>query len=286
MNSWLAYCSVSNVRIYNQTKEFMMANLIKKSIVAGLLLGTSSMASAATTSAGGIEWDTIDIGGVQGTTASIQFQQWFSDGSYGLGTDGQETITSTSKESVGLGSGGFLTGVGVFTGFSDGRNAFSPTFCQNGPGQCELTIAFGGLLAIGTNEFDSSNAWLNVYYDDTPDFGFSTNANSHEDFAEAQDGTLWASFEFSSFDFDGNGFESGSTDAYLNIVDGLTDVIDVFETGTLRDIFFTASAQFNGDQYTNNSTGKTTTVSAPATLGLFGLALLGLGAASRKRTAE
>ncbi|KTF06499.1 secreted protein, partial [marine sediment metagenome] len=32
-----------------------MANLIKKSIVAGLLLGTSSMASAATTSAGGIE---------------------------------------------------------------------------------------------------------------------------------------------------------------------------------------------------------------------------------------
>ena len=109
---------------------------------------------------------------------------------------------------------------------------------------------------------------------------------SHEDFAEAQDGTLWASFEFSSFDFDGNGFESGSTDAYLNIVDGLTDVIDVFETGTLRDIFFTASAQFNGDQYTNNSTGEITTVSAPATLGLFGLALLGLGAASRKRTAE
>ena len=63
-----------------------MANLIKKSIVAGILLGTSSMASAATLNAGGIEWDTIDIGGVQGTAGTIQFQQWFSDGSYGVGS--------------------------------------------------------------------------------------------------------------------------------------------------------------------------------------------------------
>jgi hypothetical protein len=263
-----------------------MANFIKKSIVAGMLLGTSSLASAATVSAGGIEWDTIPIGGSQGTTASFQFQQWFSDGSYGVGADSQNVITATSKESVGLGSGGFLTGVGVFTGFSDGRNAFSPTFCQNGPGQCELTIEFGGLEAFGLNSFDFSDAWLNVYYDDTPDFGFSTNQNSHEDFADAHDGTLWASFEFSSFSFDGNGFESGNSEAYLNIVDGLADVIDIFDTGTLSDIFFTASAQFNSDDYTNNSTGEITTVSTPATLGLFGLALFGLGAVSRKRTSK
>ncbi|KHT49759.1 hypothetical protein RJ43_15955 [Alteromonas macleodii] len=263
-----------------------MANLIRKSIVAGLLLGTSSMASAATLSAGGVEWDTVNIAGVQGTTASIQFQQWFSNGSYSTGVDGQDTITASSKEALALGAGGFLTGVGVFTGFSDGRNAFSPTFCVNGPGQCELTIAFGGLLAVGTNDFDASNAWLNVYYDDTPDFGFSTTSNSHEKYAEAQNGTLWASFDFSQFSFDGNGFASGSTEAFLNIVGGLADVIEVFDNGTLNDIFFTASAQFNGDRYTNNSTGEITSVSTPATLGLFGLALFGLGVASRKRIAK
>jgi hypothetical protein len=255
-----------------------MANFITKSIAAGILLGTSGFATAATVSAGGIEWDTVAIGGTQGTTATFQFQQWFSDGTYGVGADGQDVITASSKEAFALGSGGFLTGVGVFTGFSDGRNAFSPTFCQNGPGQCELTIEFGGLQAVGVNDFDSSNAWLNVYYDDSPDFGFSTNANSHEDFADAQDGTLWAAFEFSTFDFDGNGFESGNSEAFLNIVGGLADVIDIFDTGTLNDIFFTASAQFNGDRYTNNSTGEITTVSTPATLGLFGLALFGLAA--------
>ena len=263
-----------------------MANLIKKSIVAGILLGTSSMASAATLNAGGIEWDTIDIGGVQGTAGTIQFQQWFSDGSYGVGSDGQEIITETSNDALALGAGGFLTGIGKIESLSDGRNPIRPTFCLNGPDACELTLEFGGLLAVGTNEFDFSNAWLNIYYDDTPDFDYAISSTSYQRFAQAQDGDLWASFEFSSFVFDGNGFESGDSEIYLNIVGGTPDVVDIFDSGTLRDIFLTSSAQFNNDVYTNGSTGEFTTVSTPATLGLFGLALFGLGVASRKRIAK
>jgi len=263
-----------------------MANLIKKSIVAGILLGTSSMASAATLNAGGVEWDTIDIGGVPGTAGTIQFQQWFSDGSYGVGSDGQATITETSNDALALGAGGFLSGVGKIETLSDGRNPFAPSFCVGGSNACELTVAFGGLLAVGTNEFDFSNAWLNIYFDDTPDFGFAVSSTSYEDFAEAQDGDLWASFEFSAFNFDGNGFESGDVEAYINIVGGNPDVVDIFDSGTLRDIFLTSSAQFNQDVYTNGSTGEFTTVSTPATLGLFGLALFGLGVASRKRIAK
>lgn len=270
----------------NNQRNLKMANLIRKSIVAGLLLGTSSMASAATLSAGGVEWDTIDINGVQGTAGTIQFQQWFSDGSYGVGSEGQATITETSNDGIALGAGGFLSGVGRIESLSDGRNFFDPTFCQNGPNTCELTVAFGGLLAVGTNDFDASNAWLNIYFDDTPDFGLSVNSTSYTKFAEAQDGNLWASFEFSSFEFDGNGFESGDVEAYLNVVGGNSDVMDIFDSGTLRDIFLTASAQFNNDVYTNGSTGEFTTVSTPATLGLFGLALFGLGVASRKRIAK
>ena len=263
-----------------------MAKLIGKSIIAGVLLSAGSMASAATLSAGGVEWDTTAINGVQGTSGTIQFQQWFSDGTYDVGADGQVIITETSNDAIALGAGGFLTGVGVVNSLSDGRNFFNPSFCQSGPATCELTVAFGGLLAVGVNEFDASNAWLNIYFDDTPDFGISVGSSAYENFEEAQDGNLWASFEFSSFNFDGNGFQSGDVEAYLDIVGGDSDVMDIFDTGSVRDIFLTASSQFNNDVYTNGSTGEFTTVSTPATLGLFGLALFGLGAALRRRTAK
>jgi len=286
LNCWPGYCFSLRVRIKNKQRNLKMAKLIGKSIIAGVLLSAGSMASAATLSAGGVEWDTTAINGVQGTSGTIQFQQWFSDGTYDVGADGQVIITETSNDAIALGAGGFLTGVGVVNSLSDGRNFFNPSFCQSGPATCELTVAFGGLLAVGVNEFDASNAWLNIYFDDTPDFGISVGSSAYENFEEAQDGNLWASFEFSSFNFDGNGFQSGDVEAYLDIVGGDSDVMDIFDTGSVRDIFLTASSQFNNDVYTNGSTGEFTTVSTPATLGLFGLALFGLGAASRRRTAK
>lgn len=206
-----------------------------------------------------------------------------------MGADGQSIVTASSNSSVGVGPGGYLTGVGLFTGLSDGRGKDSPSFCADGDNTCELTIAFGGLLSLPDGSFDSSNGWLNVYFDDSPDFG-RRNSTSYERFDEAQDGDLWASFDISGFSyipFDvANPFDRGGSDVFLNIVDGNADVIDIFDNGSLRDIFFTASAQFRGDEYSNVGTGEITTVSTPATLGLFGLALFGLGAVSRKRTSK
>jgi len=266
-----------------------MANFIKKSIVAGVLVSASSVVSAATLTAGGIEWDTVPINGAQGTTGTVDFQQWFSDGSYGVGADGQSTVTASSNGSVGVGPGGYLTGVGLFSGLSDGRGKDDPSFCVDGDDSCELTFAFGGLLSLPDGSFDSSNAWLNVYFDNSPDFG-RRNSLSYQKYGEAQDGDLWASFDITGFSYipfdPANPFDRGGSDVFLNIVGGNSDVIDIFDNGSLLDIFFTASAQFRGAEYSAVGTGEISTVSTPATLGLFGLALFGLGVASRKRIAK
>lgn len=52
---------------------------------------------------------------------------------------------------------------------------------------------------------------------------------------------LWVSFDFFLFEFDGNGFEFGDVEVYLNIVGGNSDVMDIFDGGMFCDIFLIVS---------------------------------------------
>lgn len=251
-------------------------------------------ANAATVSESGITWDTINQGGLEGIAAGFDFQQWYSNGDYGL-ANGVPVITASSSDDLGLGTG-VLTGVGKFTLLSDAReqgpfpfDATGKTFCTDGPGKCELTFSFGGLVPLSISEFDFSNAWLNVYYDsetlDATLFG-AVGTTAHDRYDLAQDGRLWASFSFDNFIFTSlsGDFTDGQVYAELSITGGdAFDALNYAEGGP--DIEFTSASQFE-NQNTNYSTtgdGNITSVSAPSTVAFFGLALIGLGAVSRRK---
>jgi len=238
----------------------------------------------------GITWDSTEQGGL---SASVQFQQWYSNGNYGV-SNGVPIITSSSSQDLAVGSG-VLTGIGKFTLFSDGR-AQGPfgfgggtSFCTAGPGACELTFAFGGLVPLSLDEFDSSNAWLNVYYDDASldGTGFGDiSSTSNTRFSEAQDGNLWASFSFDNFVFESlsGDFTDGEGYAELSVTGGLAFETLNFAEGS-PDFQFVTASQFenNSNNYSTTGDGNITSVSAPSTVAFFGLALMGLGAVSRRK---
>lgn len=259
----------------------------KISVVASALAFSTAItnAHAGTVQAGGIQWDEVSIGGIPGFTAGFDFQQWFSNGDYGIGSDGQNIITASSANAIPIGVGGFLTGVGTFTNFSNGRNEggmFSNSFCVDGAQACELTFSFGGLEVTSPTSFDFSDAWLNVYFQNPPNYGWTVNNSAYQDLSRIQDGDLWASFVFDRFEFDGD-LQSGSSVAALSVVDGMQSVLDAVDVndGT-SDIFFTAEAQFIGSDYSQAANGNLSSVSTPSTIAIFGLSILGLGIARRR----
>lgn len=251
-------------------------------------------ANAATVSESGIVWDTINQGGIEGIAANFNFQQWYTNGNYGM-ANGVPVITASSSNASELGAG-VLTGLGKFTLLSDGREEGSSgfgtpgvTFCTDGPGQCELTFAFGGLVPLSQGEFDFSNAWLNVYYDGATASGTrfgAVSSTAYNKYDIAQDGNLWASFSFDNFIFTSlsGDFTDGQAYAELSVTGGdAFDALNYAEGGP--DIEFTSASQFETQNvnYSTTGSGNITSVSAPSTVAFFGLALMGIGAVSRRK---
>ena len=256
-----------------------------KSALAVAALALSCNSSAEVVSAGGIEWDTFLQNGNEAMSAGIEFQQWF-------------TSTPTSGEYLGLGSandpvqpavGAELVGVGLFNGFSLGRNLLDPDFCATGTSaNCELTFAFGGLIATSLTSFDFSNAWLNVYFDDTPDFFRGVSAvDASSRYVEAQNGQLWASFKWDDIFFlAGGNLNGGVTSASLSVTGSdLPGVVDALDYGQGQPDFDLLSQAlfFPGNVRSTGGSGAIQSVSAPSTVAFFGLTLIGLGLASRKK---
>jgi len=267
---------------------------MKKSIILASLLLSSFGASAGVVTAGGIQWDDDPIG-PNGVSAQVNFQQWFTNsasstndnGTAGDLTDDYQFLT-TDAATVGA-PGTELVGIGEFYSFSDGREPSAPGgFCVSGG--CELTFAFGGLFVNPDQSFDNTNAWINIYIDETPDFNSGTliPSGGHSDFVDAQDGTLWASFDIDLFDLDGN-LTGGESELGLSIRDGvaLADVEAALEYSDVFDILFTSGATFvDNNLYTLDGNGQLiNAVPEPTGLALFSLGLLGLAGVSRKKKA-
>ncbi|MFT6898581.1 MAG: hypothetical protein ACJA13_003005 [Paraglaciecola sp.] len=285
---------------------------MKKLLIASAVaLSLSSLgAHAAVISAGGIQWDD-DLVGAGGFAGQVNFQQWFTNtatttddnGTAGDLTDDYQRITSDVAVAGAVGTE--LVGIGEFYSLNDGRapnSLFNPAFCVTQ--DCELTLAFGGLIVAGIGGtgpiFDTSNAWFNVYVQQGPDFDSLdpndtiVNSNAHTKLTEAQNGDLWAAFNFDSFILDGT-LIGGESEASLSIRTnsglGLADVQTALNYNDPAlagsDIGFTAGATFvDNNAYTLDGNGQVIGVSVPepSTIALFGLSLLGLaGAARRKR---
>ena len=252
-----------------------LSNTVKTVFGAVALMSAASV-NAATVNVGGIEWDTFPSGGNQSYSVNVDFQQWFTAGDY---TNDQIDLDSVVAAAPTPGMN--LTGVGVVTSFSIGRT--DDEFCAVEP--CELTFSFGGLELQADGSFDTSSSWLNLYYDNSPDFDFDSSAgtNMYTDFADAQDGDLWLSLVFDSFTVTqlGNiGFGFGG----LSVVGGIQEVVDFVDHQVgLSDVQLNSSAFGGSNCYSNSANGQIQPVSAPSTLAFFGLTLVGLSLVARRK---
>ncbi|MBU3020012.1 hypothetical protein KO519_20255 [Paraglaciecola agarilytica] len=287
---------------------------MKKLILATTLALSSVSVNAAVISAGGISWDDDGLG-AGGVANQANFQQWFTETPTSTNSGSDSTldtaddykfISSSSAVSVTEGDpadvGKELVGIGEFYSFSDGREPNNaPAFCDSG--SCELTFAFGGLVVdsfVGLLPiFDVSEAWFNIYIDETPNFdGPGTSdttlgSDAYTKYAEAQDGTLFAALSFDFFNLEGT-IIGGEAEAGLSIRDifglGLDDVKEAWNYSDVSsDLGFTAGATFDTNNlYTRDGNGQTIgtpaqDVSAPSTVALFGLTLMCLVGATRRR---
>lgn len=230
-----------------------------KYLVAGAFAACSAYASADTVTVGGVTWDPESA---DDFTASFDFVQDFRNG-------GQE-----------------LFGYGEIYEIN-----FLDNFCSG----CELTFELSGFMIDGAGGFQDGMGTINVYRDYADNYDFSV-ASERFNSTTATDGDLWIQFVAQNVNFQStsadpsNPYLSGFLSVEWILGDDTALAFEQFNTGTQiggSDAYSTGSATFgriangaigNGNLYAD-------TVSAPSTVAIFGLSLLGLGAIKRRRNA-
>lgn len=248
---------------------------------AAALAVTSNIAYAAPMTAGGVVWDEFGLGGIAG---SFQFQQWFSNSAF---SPAGLTNNSVTIGDVGV---GYLSGVGAITGLYNGRTPAGEfggmPYCVT-PG-CILTFSFGGLQASANTAtgfvFDTSDAWLNIYYHATVPALGGLNDALHEKITLIQSGNLWASLRFDNAVLNASSLSGvgGSFDALLSFESGLPDVMQKLSGKNSSDLFLNSSAIISTTTGRSSiATGQFESIPTPTTIALLGFGLIALAGRGR-----
>lgn len=255
-------------------------NKFTKILTAGTLAFASISASAANITVGGVTWNPdYQTVSAQDFITTADFTQWFS--TTGISGSGAPDFNAVAPGTVGA----MLQGVGQIGRINGSTNFVCAT--------CELTFTFGGLsfdgdLADGS-AFDlaasASTGYFNVYFDNTADFDPGA-INNQADVDDAANGSLFLSFSFDNLK-EGSGYTpaKGNIDSYWSVSGGAA--AGNFDTDSIlfgSDLGFAAYVDFQNNQYgTGTGTASGNSIPEPTTLAIFGLGLLGLAGAARRK---
>lgn len=281
--------------------------------ISTLLLASASANAGVVSAAGGVSWET---GGntLPNFSATIDFTQWWTtdntadvNGGTLAGTSIAPTVSSLGT-SLALGDAPELVGAGKF---QLGTGVGEPN-CNG----CELTFAFGGLFfqADPNEPIDATDGWLNVYVDYDKVGGqfdealIVDAASAATQAVNATDGTLWVSLALRDFIYTptadylalGEPLLDGNSAFFGEVLGGIAadNFVTDFFLGVYEADAFGLTSRFddnrrapndasglNVQNYSVRGTGnvEAATVVEPSTIALFGLSLIGFGAAQRRK---
>lgn len=263
---------------------------ITKAIALAGLVTLSGVSTAAVVNVGGVNFDTdyVDAGDSD-FGAEFKFTQWFGDTiqTYRNINNYDSAITTgtvfSSLDGSAGGSGYFLSAVGEVDRLNGG-NMVGPTFMDAG---LELTFALGGIELNKDQTFNFTNAWGGLFVNSTSP-NYNTPSGSQAETTDAQSGDEWLIFSIDSLAFTSGDVQNGFVSASLNITGGLAQ--SYFDP---QKVEYSASAFFNPNgTYSSNGNGQIqgnteapVVVSAPSTLAILGLGLVGFAARRRAQKA-
>jgi hypothetical protein len=247
----------------------MMMNKLQTILSVGVIALASFTASASDVTVGGVTWNPEAANDFFSTASAIH-----------------QDIDAVTGEISGYGVIGTLNGKG-FTGVD--------AFCDN----CDLYFNFSGLTPFGLNVLpDGSNlvtytgGSVNLYVDSTSDINpFDISTLTAANTSPELDDKLWLSLDVSGT-FLGTSFGNIlSGIGYLDVTGGLaanyfdTNSVNNFSTGLLSDVSFTTSFSQVQNILSANGTGNFSgeSIPEPTSLAIFGLGLLGLAGAARRK---
>lgn len=271
----------------------MKTSVFRAIAVASVLI--TGNVSADQITVGGVTWDPDYENATGGSdfSSSISFSQWWSSVTT---TDNQIIEGDNFGNPITPGADGFgfdysnvqdpgfgeLMGVATFDRFNGNSSGF---VCST----CSLNLAFGGLTLDNPTDtlFNVDNSWFKVFVSPVVVDPFNA-----QQFANVQSGSVWLSGSFSSFGLTFGNAQGGQSLAYLNVLGG--DAFGNFDTNTVLDTWnnsivdlqLSGTANFEPGRRFAEASGLVVSgdsVPNPTSVALFGLGVLGLSLARRRR---
>ncbi|MDP4528110.1 PEP-CTERM sorting domain-containing protein [Alkalimonas delamerensis] len=234
---------------------------IRTMLVGAALLGLSSAAYAAPITVGGVTWD---------PNAAIDFRAQFD---FAQEFTGNPAVAGTE-----------LFGYGIVRSIN-GTN--ESVFCTS----CELTFEIGGFLTDGAGGFVQEEGFIRIFSDSTPDYDFT---NNPMDAATATNGSLWLELLARDIAFvtlspdPATPYTTGILSATWVLGDVTAAAYGNFQQGLFNgnDASSVSEASlFIGSTFDGSGVLRASTIPEPATIGILGLGLLGLGGMARRKKA-